>query len=720
MLTCIGRKSQIAIEYSCRLRLRSSHISTFWVHAGSKARFEHSYTEIATTVGITGSDDSKVNILAVVSRWLASSINGPWLLILDNADDASVLLNVPTKTPTDETEPMQRRLLEFIPRVKHGSVLITTRNRSCALELNNYCGTPIEVQALKSQESLDLLRTRIPNVAEDEAMELVEELENVPLAVTQAAAYIREVSQISVSLYIAELRRKGADQAALLNKGKHDLRRDGGVPNAVMSSWELSFIQIREQSPKSAELLSLMSYFHRQSIPDSLLKSDNEDASFLEDISPLINFSLIKAEIGGTSYEMHRLIQIAMRYWLHREGSDQMWKEVAIQRVAARFPEQDHYINSHICEAIMPHADEVLDHTIMSGDKLPPRVLVLLKTATHLLFGRRDFKLAEQRSRASLQILRQHYDEDSDEVLPALYLLASACRELSNFEEARVIYQTVLERRLRNGRAEDPTTLTVMQDLAMIYSAIGQYQKAEDLLKPVIEVNERLFGPDCEETLEPNNVLAAIMLAQKRYEEAEKLLAANLKVSRAFYGKEHVFILDAMHSLVRVYFSQYRLDEAESLCTEVITQSTNVLGESHRTTISARSSLAIIYHRQGRLDEAQEVCERCLDTAISVNLYLFDTVLDLQSTLASTFEAQGRLLDAVRLLEGVVKTSPKVLAANHFIHPSDRLNLAHCYYKLGNKSQAIQQLEEAIRYPTYILPAQVGYLARILAIWKSE
>lgn len=63
----------------------------FWVRAGSAATFRQSYREIAEAANIPGRDDPKTDILDLVYRWLKKEKNGPWLMIIDNNDDAELL-----------------------------------------------------------------------------------------------------------------------------------------------------------------------------------------------------------------------------------------------------------------------------------------------------------------------------------------------------------------------------------------------------------------------------------------------------------------------------------------------------------------------------------------------------------------------------------------------------------------------------------------------------
>jgi hypothetical protein len=84
------RKSQLAIEYSYRVREKSLDTWVFWVHASSYTRFEQGYRDIANRLKLHGSDDPKVDVLQLVSQWLQDDTNESWLLILDNADDANM------------------------------------------------------------------------------------------------------------------------------------------------------------------------------------------------------------------------------------------------------------------------------------------------------------------------------------------------------------------------------------------------------------------------------------------------------------------------------------------------------------------------------------------------------------------------------------------------------------------------------------------------------
>ena len=707
-------KSQIAIEHSYRQKNRSPRISTFWVHASSKVRFEQSYVELATEADLPGIGDGKFNTLVSVSKWLADEGNGPWLLILDNADDADVLQSPP------KSDAAQRSLIDFIPRVQHGAVLITTRDRSCALCLRGYRGTPIEVLSMSMDESLELLRIWLPKADQAEASELVEELEKMPLAISQASAYIKEVPRVSIPKYLAIFRRSNEDKVALLNKNKKDLRRDGEVPNAVITSWELSFNQLRSGS---ANLLSLMSYFNRQAIPQFLIQGNDDEASFEDDINPLISFSLIRAEVRGDTFEMHRLIQIATQHWLCSEGYDQLWKERAVERMADQFPRINQRQHWPVCEALMSHVDEVIAHITGSKESELNRAALLDKTAWYLVQRHGRAELAEQRSIYALRIRQKYFDDDSGEILQSLATSAAAQSELLKYEEATGLREIVLKQTLKIWGPEHRESLTAMHNLALSHHSLGNYEKAEDLLERVVEVGEKTLAQEDPELLSSRDTLAFIYIDLGKFEEAEKAYVEILEVYTIRHGLQHPDTLIAMFNLSKAYLRQRKFEEAENLIAKLMPLSTKVFGPTHWRTLGARGSLAQTYRRQGKLDEAKEICLSCLEIAQKLYGSTHATTLDIRYIAGVISCEQKEFIDALRLLKDTAEISTCFLGPNHPRTLNYMHGLAICYHDMGDKKHAIQLMTEVLEKRERVLPANhpnTTNAAEWLAYWKGE
>ncbi|KAJ4167391.1 hypothetical protein NW754_011206 [Fusarium falciforme] len=126
----------------------------------------------------------------------------------------------------------------------------------------------------------------------------------MPLAITQAAAFInRRAPRMSTSKYLDEFRRSDTKRARLLNRDAGDLRRDESASNSIVTTWQITFDQIRRERPSAADLLSFMSFFNPQGIPESALQAygydcgpDGEgdpDEGLDEDLETLRGYSLV-------------------------------------------------------------------------------------------------------------------------------------------------------------------------------------------------------------------------------------------------------------------------------------------------------------------------------------------------------------------------------------------------------------------------------------------
>jgi nucleoside phosphorylase len=257
-------KSQLAIQFAHGVRNRS-HV--FWVNATTWNTLEASYRRIAERVGLNkpGQATSMDDMLGRVGDWLSQAKNGRWTVILDNFDDASIL-------PANDLH-----LTRLLPHASHGFVLITSRTATAAAKLTGSSpGKIFQVPPMGEKEALDLLRAKIANgdaLVEEEAAELVRLLDYMPLAISQAAAYInRPATRTSVRDYADKLRNQDK-RKTLLKAGYEELGRYGGASNAILTTWTVTLDQIKRERPTAADLLCLMSFFSPQSIPERVLRT---------------------------------------------------------------------------------------------------------------------------------------------------------------------------------------------------------------------------------------------------------------------------------------------------------------------------------------------------------------------------------------------------------------------------------------------------------------
>ncbi len=179
--------------------------------------------------------------MAAVIRWL-EQCREPWLLLVDNADDLSLV------------QP-------YLSLQGNGSVLLTTRASAAG-----WLASSIEVDAMGVLEGAELLLRRAQRFAHatdeeiNEAANLVVALAQFPLALDQAGAYIEETGcSLPDYLQLYQTHR----HALLARRG----RQATGYPASVATTWSLSFEQVEQTNPAAAELLRLCAFL----APDHIL-----------------------------------------------------------------------------------------------------------------------------------------------------------------------------------------------------------------------------------------------------------------------------------------------------------------------------------------------------------------------------------------------------------------------------------------------------------------
>jgi len=155
-------------------------------------RFHEAYETIAQNLSLPGLENPNVDTLRLVRDWLSDERHGSWLMILDNADDMDAFFTASTETLSATSKRVA--LSAYIPGSPKGKVIVTTRDSRVGERLagRKKC---ITVPLLAVHEALRLLYFKLPvdsNCAEADAAILVKTLDCLPLAITQAAAFISE------------------------------------------------------------------------------------------------------------------------------------------------------------------------------------------------------------------------------------------------------------------------------------------------------------------------------------------------------------------------------------------------------------------------------------------------------------------------------------------------------------------------------------------------
>ena len=103
---------------------------------------------------------------------------------------------------------------------------------------------------------------------------------------------------------------------------------------------------------------------------------------------------------------------------------------------------------------------------------------------------------------------------------------------------------------------EHPDTLISVNNLGLLYDALGRYGEAELLHRRALAARERVLGTEHPDTLISVNNLAVLYREQGRYGEAEPLFKRALAARERVLGPEHPDTLSSVNNLGFLYYAQ--------------------------------------------------------------------------------------------------------------------------------------------------------------------
>ena len=345
-------KTQIALQY-VHQRAREDNCNIFWVQGSEVLKFSDDFRAIAQRVQIPlASAEADEAGLLKVKQWFEDPHNGNWILVIDNADNEADFFA--------DNSPIAK----FIPQRINGTLIITTRSRQVALQQR--CKM-IEVGKMGEREAFELfLRhhcgwTSLKDGEKEHVPAILDLVDHLPLAVIGSATYMAETGT-PPSEYLTILQENEEQTKNLLSYPFYGAQREGRT-KSILSTYFVTFEQIRQQMPLAADLLRVMTFFNHQNIPEELLVQcgpegmDHHSVNFRCAIEKLLGFSLVRRRVerrGKTFYQLDRLVQLSLQAYLPTKELNK-GRATALKVISRLFP-QSHDGRRSIDPAFILHA----------------------------------------------------------------------------------------------------------------------------------------------------------------------------------------------------------------------------------------------------------------------------------------------------------------------------------------------------------------------------
>ncbi|KAH7131160.1 pfs protein [Dactylonectria macrodidyma] len=386
----------------------------------------------------------------------------------------------------------------------HGAILVTTRLSRLA---------QLGESRRLAKVDLSLSRTIFEKC-------LLKLLDGLPLALAQAASYLREKG-IDATTYVQIYKHQWDELMGPRDVSSRPLL--DYEQGSIATTWMVSFKEIESKSIDAASLLRLWAFLDNKQLwhgllgaaavaegvdgwPDWLREMARNKVRFLDSIGLLLRYSMVETQQGLTgSYSMHPVV--------HR------W---------ASFLDDDQQKHKSARLAL-----------VVVGSSVPT-----LDSKEYWIFQQRLLPHAERCAEWMREVL-------SD----AVNNLGSLYKDQGKFKEAEEMYERALEGTEKALGPHHTSTLTTVNNLGNLYKDQGKFKEAVEMYERALEGKEKALGPHHTSTLTTVNNLGSLYKDQGKSKEAEEMYGRALHGFQTALGPNHPnssMVMRNMESLQRI------------------------------------------------------------------------------------------------------------------------------------------------------------------------
>jgi tetratricopeptide (TPR) repeat protein len=496
---------------------------------------------------------------------------------------------------------------------------------------------------------------------------LLERLSGLPLALTQAAAYISQTA-VSIVQYLEYYDCMWKD----LMEHQDEYPLQEYAQRSVLTTWRISYDQVKLQSESASNLLQLWSFLFagdlwfeliactkelraKTIVPDRLMELARSRLKFNRALSLLIKYSLVEAKTETASYAVHSLLHSWCRYLVESEAERDLYRNLATEIVGRMAPSESMKEYWVLQRRLLPHGQAIL---------------------------------AGMRSEKRL--------EKNPDVISAYLQLARMFGAHDRYMEAEELYERALAGYMTALGPEHTSVLIIVNSLGILYAAQGRLAEAEAMYERALSGYEKALGPEHTSTLNTVNNLGDLYRKLGRFAEAEEMYERALAGYEKTLGPEHTSTLIVVNSLGHLYTDQDRYDEAEAIYRRALAAYGEVLNSEHPSTFTTVNNLGDLYRKQGRLAEAEAMYERALSGYEKALGPEHMATLRTINNLGLLYVDQGRLAEAEAMHERALSGYEKALGPEHTATLRTITNLGNLYRRQGRLAEAEAMYKRAL------------------------
>ena len=334
-----------------------------------------------------------------------------------------------------------------------------------------------------------------------------------------------------------------------------------------------------------------------------------------------------------------------------------------------------------------PNPETAVDDPMMSLPLDQLDLLASLNAKLIELFEQGDYRGASAAGEKSLSILLKRVGKESQGVAVTMNNLAEIYKAMGNHDRAERLIGDSLSILRKNGGPKASIS-AVLNNLGSLYDQTGRYAEAETALLESLSFARNLAEGKNTATAIALNSLASVYKSKGNFSKAEEAYSESLDLTVKAFGSWHENTAIVLNNLSQVHYSTGNYASAERFLDQSIRISRRALGTDHPKYAAIVNSMAVVKAEFGQYQEAESLHQESLDIAKRILGEKHPSTATAMYNMARLYQRMGKYNRA----EGFFAESLRVVQENFGeIHPATAMalhGLAGLYYLTGNFVQS--------------------------------
>ena len=211
----------------------------------------------------------------------------------------------------------------------------------------------------------------------------------------------------------------------------------------------------------------------------------------------------------------------------------------------------------------------------------------------------------------------------------------------------------------------DVSFVIASRECGTMLLARGDYDESVKLFERLAPAQARKHGTEDADYLRTQYELACAYVKQGRSEKAEPILRNLLETRSRVLGEGHPHTLNALHTLADIFRQQGKTDEAEKIFLKLLTSFEKQSGIAHFKYYLTLNALANIYGTRGQLELARDTYLRSLKGLQDAPEQFRLDIYMVQQNLAQNYAELGEEILAEEMYERAMSTMVSALGEAH-------------------------------------------------------